>query len=358
MNIRALLCGITAALFGASATIAGPATAPKTADSVAAPLPQYLRDTGLYAAGSVSAVRGGNVAFSPQYPLWSDGASKRRWIHLPPGSAIDASRPDAWEFPPGTKLWKEFSHERRVETRFIERLADGSWRYATYVWNEEGTDAVLASAEGAVVAARSAANGRYTIPSREDCLACHEGRPVPVLGFSVLQLSPDRDPLAPHAEPSRPEYADLERLVSRGLIRNLPQSLIDKPPRIDAPTPTARAALGYLHANCGHCHNDAGALAGLDLVLAQQASTSAADAAQRTGSLVAHSSRFRPHGAVTAQRVVPGDAAASVITMRMRSGNALARMPPLGVQIVDVEGIALVERWIQHDLDKQPEPSR
>ena len=27
-------------------------------------------------------------------------------------------------------LWKEFSYDRRVETRFIERLADGSWRFA------------------------------------------------------------------------------------------------------------------------------------------------------------------------------------------------------------------------------------
>ena len=67
-----------------------------------------------------------NLAFSPQYPLWSDGAAKRRWISLPPGTAIDASRPDAWEFPRGTRLWKEFSLDRPVETRFIERLPDGS----------------------------------------------------------------------------------------------------------------------------------------------------------------------------------------------------------------------------------------
>ncbi len=89
-------------------------------------------------------VRADNIAFAPQYPLWSDGASKRRWIHLPPGTAIDASRADAWEFPLGTRLWKEFSYGRRVETRLIERLADGSWRFAAYVWNDEGTDAVLA----------------------------------------------------------------------------------------------------------------------------------------------------------------------------------------------------------------------
>jgi hypothetical protein len=69
-------------------------------------LPQHLRDTGLYA----DEVR----PFSPQYPLWSDGASKRRWIQVPGGTSIDATRPDAWEFPRGTKLWKEFSHGGRV----------------------------------------------------------------------------------------------------------------------------------------------------------------------------------------------------------------------------------------------------
>lgn len=358
MNVRSCLRAIVAIAVAAGAPLAGPAAAPQSAGTAAAPLPTYLRDTGLYATGSASAVLDANDAFSPQYPLWSDGATKRRWIHVPPGSAIDASRPDAWEFPPGTKLWKEFSHERRVETRLIERLADGSWRYATYVWNEDGTDAVLAPADGAIVAARGAAGGRYTIPSREDCVACHEGGPVPVLGFSALQLSSDRDPLAAHAEPAQRDYADLARLVARGTLRNLPQSLIDRPPRIAAPTPTARAALGYLHANCGHCHNDAGPLAGLDLALAQRVSAPAADSAPPASSLVGRESRFRPHGASAAQRVVPGDAAASVITMRMRSGNPLARMPPLGVQVIDVEGVALVEQWIRHDLHQPPEPSR
>jgi hypothetical protein len=118
----------------------------------AEPLPMHLRDTGLSDAR--------NLSFSPQYPLWSDGARKRRWIYLPPGTAIDASRPDAWEFPAGTRLWKEFAVGAPVETRFIERLADGTWRYATYVWNEEGTDATLAPAEG--IAALSTPDG-YSI---------------------------------------------------------------------------------------------------------------------------------------------------------------------------------------------------
>ncbi len=171
-----------------------------------APLPQRLSDTGLYVAGSTTEVRPENLPFTPQYPLWSDGATKRRWLYLPPGTAIDASRPNAWQFPPGTRLWKEFSYERRVETRLIERLADGTWRYAAYVWNEDGSDAVLAPTAGVrALATPGAPNGRYTVPSEADCRACHEGGATPVLGFSALQLSPDRDPLAPHAELSGAE---------------------------------------------------------------------------------------------------------------------------------------------------------
>jgi mono/diheme cytochrome c family protein len=317
-----------------------------------APLPARLRDTGLYVPGSASEVRAEHLAFSPQYPLWSDGTTKRRWLYLPPGTAIDARQPDAWVFPVGTRAWKEFSHGRPVETRFIERAADGSWRYAAYVWNADGTDAVLAPAAGvAALPVAGAPGGRYAIPSREDCVACHEGAAVPLLGFSALQLSPDRDPLAPHAAPARAGDVDLARLAARGLVRDLPQSLLIAPPRIAAPTPTARAALGYLHGNCGHCHNDTGPLAGLELALAQQ-TDAAADSAERTlASLVGQSSRFRTAGADAAtRRVVPGRKEASVLTVRMRSANPLARMPPLGVQVIDDAGLALVERWIRNDL--------
>ncbi|MET0541438.1 MAG: hypothetical protein ABWZ88_06750, partial [Variovorax sp.] len=124
-----------------SASTANAARAASTAADT--PLPRLLSQTGLYLPGSTD-VSPGIVAFSPQYPLWSDGTRKRRWIQLPAGNTIDATRVDAWEFPVGTKLWKEFGYSRRIETRTIERMADGSWRYATYVWRADGSDAVLA----------------------------------------------------------------------------------------------------------------------------------------------------------------------------------------------------------------------
>ncbi len=330
--------------------------APSAGRDHAAALPERLRDTGLFVAGSTTAVRPENLPYSPQYPLWSDGATKCRWLYLPPGAAIDASQPDAWEFPPGTRLWKEFGHKRPVETRYIERRADGSWRFATYLWNAAGTDAVLAPPGGVVLTLEDAPGGRYVIPSQADCLACHEGAAVPVLGVSALQLSPDRDPLVPHAEPVRAEDVDLRGLVARALVRNLPPAMLERPPRIAAASPTARAALGYLHANCGHCHNDAGPLAPLELALAQGAVDGADGPAKALRSLIGQSSRYRPQGAdAGAQRVVAGRHDASVLAVRMRSRNPLVQMPPLGTQIVDGEGVALIERWIRQYLQTRKE---
>ncbi len=337
----------TAALIGA-AVVGVLSALVAFAETLSADLPARLSETGLYAAGS-GGMSVGVLAYAPQYPLWSDGAGKRRWIRLPPGTAIDATDPDAWSFPVGTRLWKEFGYGRPVETRMIERAADGSWRYATYLWNVDGSDAVLAPEKGAVVDVAEAPGGRYVLPSRNDCRACHEGAAVPVLGFSALQLSPDRDPLAPHAEPLAPRMVDLETLAAGGLLENLPDALHRSPPRVRAGEPHARAALGYLHANCGHCHNDAGALDGLQMVLAQRTAPGSDSVAATLDSLLGRSSRFRPNGADSAQRIAADGH--HMLTMRMRTANPFARMPPLGVQTVDETGVALVERWIADELE-------
>ena len=308
-------------------------------------LPRRLADTGLYVGGGTQ-VRPDVLPFSPQYPLWSDGAAKRRWIWLPPGSQVDASQPDAWDFPVGTRLWKEFAHGRALETRFLARGADGNWRFGSYVWNADGSDAVLAPARGIRgLPAPDAPGARYSIPSEEDCRACHEGAPVPVLGFSALQLSPDRDPLAPHAvdEPSM----DLRQLAARGLLRNLPSKLLEQPPRIAASTPAERAALGYLHGNCGNCHNADGPLAVLDMTLAQRvAEPDSADTVLR--SIVGVASQFHPRGAPTdARRIAAGHEATSVIALRMATRDPLQQMPPLGTTAIDAEAMRLIGRWIE-----------
>jgi mono/diheme cytochrome c family protein len=175
---------------------------------------------------------------------------------------------------------------------------------------------------------------------------------VPVLGVSALQLSPDRDPLAPHAEQVTAEQIDLRGLVERGLLRKLPATYLKDAPRVPAATPVARAALGYMHGNCGHCHNDVGSLASLGLSLAQATD---GGATRTVTSLLAGQSRFRSHG--LDRRIVPGRADASVLAIRVRSRDPLKQMPPVGTQILDAEGYALISRWIE-ELYFQQESTR
>ncbi|HSB21085.1 MAG TPA: hypothetical protein VLD85_13835, partial [Anaeromyxobacteraceae bacterium] len=140
--------------------------------------PLHLADTGLYADIARHTVDARNLHYSPQYPLWSDGARKNRWIFLPAGKAIDASNPDAWDFPVGTKVWKEFSFGRRVETRYLAKTSRDGWILATYIWNDDETDAVRAPDEGIRNHAEIAPGKRHDIPGVADCRACHEGGQV------------------------------------------------------------------------------------------------------------------------------------------------------------------------------------
>lgn len=313
--------------------------------------PETLRETGLYADWDRKIVAPENLPYSPQYPLWTDGATKRRFIHLPKGTWIDASDPDAWRFPLGTRLWKEFSFGRRVETRYLENTAVG-WEYATYVWNEDETEARLAPERGVSRAALIRGDVWHSVPSRFDCRICHEGRTVPVLGFGALQLSTDRDPRALHAEPASRGDVDLRVLLERGLLRGLPARLVRRPPRIRARDASERAVLGYLFANCAMCHNASGPLASLGLSLDYRVGREREDVSAEALAAVGASSRFAVPGEAPGRslRVRPGDPDRSALLLRMETRNPMAQMPPLGTHLVDQDAVRLVRRWIAREL--------
>jgi hypothetical protein len=311
--------------------------------------PPTLRDTGLYSDWATKTIAGQNLPFSPQYPLWSDGAKKSRWLYIPKGKFIDGSNPDVWRFPVGTRLWKEFRFARRAETRFIERTPTG-WQFASYRWNDDETEAAVAPELGA----RSAPirEGLYhRIPSRTDCRACHEAGPVHVLGITALQMSPDRDPNALHAEPPDPGSLDLKSLIARGLLRGLPPRIAKAPPRIVAPTPNARAALGYLNTNCGNCHTAAGELASLAFALNYTINRPSGEAAPALLTTVGRPSHFKLASAPEiVERICAGYPDKSMIVARIASRYPLLQMPPLGSQLVDEEAVTLITRWISEDV--------
>jgi len=142
------------------------------------------------------------------------------------------------------------------------------------------------------LAVEQAPGGRYAIPAEADCRSCHEGAAVPVLGAGALQLSPDRDPLAPHAETPETAGIDLRDLIARGWLRYLPAQLLSHPPRIVTASAVERAALGYLHANCGHCHNNGGSPAPVGLELAHETALGAASTGRTLASMLGAKSAF------------------------------------------------------------------
>ena len=294
--------------------------------------PRLLSQTGLYAAPGVVAAR--NLAYAPQYPLWTDGAAKARWVHLP--AAIDGRDEAGWVFPVGTKAWKEFAFGgRKVETRLLWKTGPRTWVFASYAWNEAQTDAVLVPEGGLPDAADVAPGLHHAIPSRTDCRDCHGQERVEVLGFTALQLSPDRDPGALHGEPLRPGMITLKDLVARRLLRGARPDLLARPPRIKG-DPATRTALGYLQANCATCHRADRPIPGLDLDLRPQA---ALHTALAPGS-------FPVPGQSESRILSPGYPERSALLHRMASRDAIAQMPPLGTVRVDQAAVDHLRRWI------------
>jgi mono/diheme cytochrome c family protein len=315
--------------------------------------PARLTDTGLYAAGRGDTIAAGIRAYSPQYPLWSDGATKARWIYLPPGTAIDTSNPGDWTFPVGTRFWKEFRFNgRKVETRFLWRATADHWVFATYAWNAEGTDAVLAPEDGLPGAAELAPGKRHDIPGANDCRACHGSeRPGP-LGFNALQLSDDRDPNAIHGEPLAPGMLTLATLANEHLLAPARPELVASPPRIRTGNPRTRAVLGYFAANCGTCHNRAGdiAYAGPSL---KHSDLGDGDAVARALLAQATAWQLPGHADGTTHMLDDLSPDASAMLARMRSRRPSSQMPPLGTVLRDEEAIAAVANWIATDLVKK-----
>jgi hypothetical protein len=339
-----------------------------SASHIPAAPPRLLSETGLYIGRGTTTVDPRNRPFSPQYPLWSDGAQKSRWVRLPEGTTIDVRNIDRWDFPAGTRFWKEFSFNgRKVETRFLRKNGDGSWTFASYAWNEDQTEAILAPEEGLPGIAEIAPGKRHSIPAVSDCRACHvptEGAPgagaprTEILGFSALQLSTDRDSGAPHAEPLADDLVTLRTLVDENVLEPARQALVAAPPRIAAPDARTRSVLGYLSTNCGSCHNEESSIANLGLLLKAKAVPSHETGVVGAGAVVGAgfsrligqaTSKWQiphlPEGA--SQFVTPGAPDLSAILVRMKSRRPSSQMPPLGTVLHDRQAIALVTEWIE-----------
>lgn len=294
--------------------------------------PQWLSETGLYAADGVT-LADGVEPFEPRFPLWTDAAAKARWISLPPGTQIDTTDPDRWAFPPGTRLWKEFTRDDvRVETRLLELRPDGSWWMIAYQWNEAQTDA-----EARPLGVQDASGTDHDIPSEEDCRGCHVQSSARVLGFGALQLAHDGEGLT------------LADLIAGGLVTDPPDAIPELPG-----TEQERALVGYLHANCGHCHQptaSASARSALRLWLPLEALSQASGIVdtpfyETTVDVNVSQSDISPDDKMV--HIVPGAPQDSALFLRVSEPNrgTSYQMPPLGTEDADPTFVTDLESWI------------
>jgi len=298
-------------------------------------------ELGLYANDDCMTLAEGIEAYEPQYKLWSDGLVKFRYVDLP--GTIDSSDADYWSFPVGTVLWKHFETTDgvRVETRRIEKISDDvgpdAWAFETFEWNEAG-DAVEAVMNGS----ENVLGTDHDIPAVADCSECHNGGEGgmgggaathdAVLGFSALQLNHD----------------DTDVTLASLMADDL---LTVAVPVADAAIPgdaTAEAALGVLHANCGHCHGGDTPSGGMRLFV-----TVGHDAVTETPTYidtVGVEIGMSPVAGIPDYRILAGSVADSAVPWRMEQrdggGMGAAQMPPLATEVVDDDGVAAVEAWI------------
>ncbi|HEX6242524.1 MAG TPA: hypothetical protein VFZ61_16540 [Polyangiales bacterium] len=273
-----------------------------------------LSETGLYADIAKGVLASGVVPFQPQGALWSDGADKQRWVYLPEGTRIDSTDMDAWRFPVGTKLWKEFALQgKRLETRLLEKTGDETWTQVAFQWNDAQTDA-LALPDGA----KNVAGGTHDIPSTKDCKRCHEGVADIAIGFTAMLLAHDGPGVT------------LSGLAQAGQLTQAPTSALSVPG-----TSEEKQALLYLHANCGNCHNDRTFISNVTDV----------DYSLKHDMLTAvdQTNAYR-----TIQRDLrrSGSVAKSQLIRRMEFRGIQGQMPPIASEQVDQAGLALVRSWV------------
>lgn len=311
------------------------------------PQPDDLACTGLYLDFPSRTVNPDVREFAPGLVLWSDGAHKSRWIRLPPGTKVDVTDANEWVFPIGTKVWKEFrlvigGVEKRIETRYMVKQADGTWFRTTYEWSPDE-----ASATQLTTGKKNAAGTTYEIPSQAKCLECHSGRKDNLLGFEALGLA------APGATGLTYDELQHEALLTASNGNEMiPASQLQVPG-----DDVEQTALGFLHMNCGVCCHNANRTNTrfqMRLLVDATGHVGTVQDSDTFKTAINDLSAFTPAGAPATPvwyRLRPLDQARSELLYRIgvrNDGTTIVdqQMPPIDTHLVDDAGVAAIAAWI------------
>lgn len=275
------------------------------------------------------------VGYDLETALFSDYAAKQRFIYVPPGTTAKYDAAKAFDFPVGTALIKSFGYGegaafKPLETRLLLRRTTG-WVALPYVWNAEGTDALLKRAGTRLAVSFTDPSGKprqisYAIPNQNQCKDCHAlaGQIAPI-GTKARYLN---------------HGGQLQKLAAAGLLDRAPADA----PRVarwdDTRAPLDARARAYLEINCAHCHNPAGAASNSGLFLELDRKEPVALGIGKRPVAAGRGSGGREFA------IAPGDAEASILIYRLRSTDPGIAMPELGRATAHEEGIALLSQWI------------
>ena len=154
--------------------------------------PQLLSETGCTSISSTDAQNANLLPYFVNYPFWSDGVSKSRYVSLPENGTIRFSDSEPAEFPVGTVIVKNFYLEGAarpfpIETRLIHREEE-YWSAFSYQWNPGGTEAELVNVGTNVPLNYQGRSIDWQFMARSQCDKCHIQAQGYALGLSLEQL--------------------------------------------------------------------------------------------------------------------------------------------------------------------------
>ncbi len=305
----------------------------------AAPAPK-LSDYGLFADAQARVPAPGLVRYTLNTALFSDYAEKFRYVWLPPGQPARYTATGVLEFPVGTTIVKSFAYPadfrapdakfRIIETRLLVRRSEG-WVPLSYVWNADGSEAVLQRAGVRLpvqfIDARGTARSLdYAVPNINQCKQCHgQDNGATPIGPTAANLN---------------DGSQLQHWAAAGQLTGLPAA----PPRLarwdDAAEPLAARARAYLEVNCGHCHSRAGFASNSGLYLQADEPVPAHQGINKRPVAAGRGSGGRSFS------ILPGQPDASILLHRMESTEPGVMMPQFGRTVSHDEGAALVRAYI------------
>ena len=298
--------------------------------------PTKLSDYGFFADLTRRTPAARVVGYDLETPLFSDYTIKQRFIYVPEGQQVKYDAKAAFDFPTGSALIKTFGYGtgaafKPIETRLLLRRASG-WVAIPYVWNADGTDAVVKRAGTRLPVSFTDPSGRarqisYAVPNANQCKDCHA-------------LSGQITPIGPKARYLN-HAGQLQTLVKAGLLDRAPANA----PRVarwdDAKAPLDARARAYLEINCAHCHNPAGAASNSGLFLELDRTDPVALGIGKRPVAAGRGSGWRDFA------IAPGTPEGSILIYRLRSTDPGIAMPELGRATAHDEGIALLSEWIE-----------